>query len=355
MSSVAQFDIQYTQFLNDQCQVSGDLPPIATDKQKLIELYKAMVVTRVFDKKAIALQRTGQLGTYPSSLGQEAISVAMGSTMQQEDILFPYYREYGAQFLRGVSMKEIYLYWGGDERGMDYAKQKNDFPICVPIASHAPQAVGAAYAFKLRNEPRVAVFICGDGATSKGDFYEAINAAGVWGLPVVFVVNNNQWAISVPRSKQTACETIAQKAVAAGISGEQVDGNDIIALHHRIGKALEKARTGGGPSVIEALTYRLCDHTTADDASRYRSEEEVNRFWQIEPIARLKKYLTDLGEWNEAKEDALLQECTAQVEQAVQAYLDTPPQAPESMFEHMFEKMPSDLQQQYQELKGGGN
>lgn len=354
MSSVAQFEIQYSQFLNEHAQVIGDVPVMANDAELLNKLYSAMVLTRTFDKKAIALQRTGQLGTYPSSLGQEAISVAMGSTMAADDILFPYYREYGAQFLRGVSMKEIYLYWGGDERGMDYQAQKSDFPICVPIASHAPQAVGAAYAFKVRNEKRVAVFICGDGATSKGDFYEAINAAGVWKLPVVFIINNNQWAISVPREKQTASETIAQKAISAGISGEQVDGNDIIALYDRIAKALDKARNDGGPTVIEALTYRLCDHTTADDASRYRSEDEVNKFWKIEPIARLKKYMTGKDFWNDDKEQQLLDQCNSQVEQAVKEYLDTPAQSPESMFEYMFETMPSDLQQQYQEVKGGG-
>ena len=189
-----------------------------------------MVLTRVFDKKAIALQRTGKMGTYPSSLGQEAISVAIGSVMQKDDVLFPYYREYGAQFLRGVTMTEIFQYWGGDERGMDYKGPQKDFPICVPIATHAPHAVGVAYAMKLRKEPRVAVFVCGDGATSKGDFYEAMNAAGLWKLPVVFVVNNNQWAISVRREIQTGCQTIAQKAIAAGFDGEQVDGNDIVAV-----------------------------------------------------------------------------------------------------------------------------
>ena len=346
MSRVATFDIQYSQFLDENAKATQAFPEFARDTDTLVDLYKAMVLTRTFDYKAIALQRTGQLGTYPSSLGQEAISVAMGSAMQVEDVLFPYYREYGAQFLRGVSMSEILLYWGGDERGMDYKNQRQDFPICVPIASQGPHAVGAAYAMKLRKEKRVAVTICGDGATSKGDFYEAMNAAGAAKLPVVFVVNNNKWAISVRREYQTGCETIAQKAIAAGFSGEQVDGNDIIATRNTLDNALDKARNGGGPSLIEALSYRLCDHTTADDASRYRSEEEMQENWKKEPIERLKKYMSAEGFWDDEKENALNEECRSKVEEAVKAYLDTPALAPEQMFDYMFAEIPHDLAKQ---------
>ncbi len=349
MNSVAKFEITYTQFLNEKSEVCGDLPEFAKDPDILVDMYREMVLTRTFDKKAIALQRTGQLGTYPSSLGQEAISVALGNAMHTDDVLLPYYREYGAQFIRGVKMSEILLYWGGDERGMDYQGPRKDFPICVPIASHAPHAVGVAYAMKLRKENRAAVFVCGDGATSKGDFYESINGAGVWHLPMVTVVNNNQWAISVPRDQQTHCETIAQKAIAAGFDGEQVDGNDIIAMRDCAERALKKARSGGGPSLIEALTYRLCDHTTADDASRYRSDKEVNRHWEIEPIKRLRTYMEDQGFWNEEREQALNIACAQEVEKAVDDYLSTPPQPPESMFDYMFETLPHDLalQRQY--------
>jgi len=346
MSSVATFEIQYTQFIDENAKVTQELPEFARDENTLIDLYKAMVLTRTFDYKAIALQRTGQLGTYPSSLGQEAISVAIGSAMQDDDVLFPYYREYGAQFLRGVSMTEILLYWGGDERGMDYKNQRQDFPICVPIASQGPHAVGAAYAMKLRNEKRVAVTVCGDGATSKGDFYEAMNAAGTSKLPVVFVVNNNQWAISVRREFQTGCETIAQKAIAAGFEGLQVDGNDIVATRNALDQALDKARNGGGPTLIEALSYRLCDHTTADDASRYRSEEEMQENWKKEPIERLKKYMNAEGFWDDEKENALNEECRSKVEEAVKAYLDTPALAPEQMVDYMFAEIPHDLAKQ---------
>ena len=207
---------------------------------------------------------------------------------------------------------------------MNFKGQRHDLPICVPIASHTPQAVGAAYAMKLRHEKRVAVCVIGDGATSKGDFYEAINAAGTWDLPIVFIINNNHWAISMPREAQTRAETLAQKAIAAGFSGEQVDGNDVIVLKHRIEKALDKARTGTGPTLIEALTYRLCDHTTADDASRYRSEQELKEQWHYEPLKRLKRYLNKSGFWSDKDEQELLASCHDQIEQAVNQYLHTP-------------------------------
>ncbi len=350
MSGVASFQINFTQYLDESSESVQTFPDFASD-DALLSMYRAMVLTRTFDRKAISLQRTGKMGTYPSSLGQEAISVAIGSVMQADDVLLPYYREYGAQFLRGVKMEEILLYWGGDERGMDYQGPRRDFPICVPIATHAPHAVGVAYAMKFRNEKRVAVFVCGDGATSKGDFYEAINAAGLWKLPVVFVVNNNQWAISVRREIQTGSETIAQKAIAAGFEGEQVDGNDIVAVRDRLQAAMDKARAGQGPTLVEAITYRLCDHTTADDATRYRSEEEVNEHWKIEPVARLKNHMTRKGIWDEEKESALETECAEKVEAAVNNYLNTPVQPVESMFEYMFEKMPHDLVLQAQSMR----
>ncbi len=346
-SPVAHFDIQYHQMIDYQGNpVVSPLPAIATDRDQLIQLYQAMLKTRLFDKKAISLQRRGQLGTYASSLGQEAIGVAIGSIMKDEDVLFPAYREYAAQFLRGVKMSEILLYWGGNEQGMNFQGPQRDFPICVPIASQAPQAVGVAYAMQLRAEKRVAVCVLGDGATSKGDFYEAINAAGTWDLPVVFIINNNRLAISLPQNKQTRAQTLAQKAIAAGIAGEQVDGNDVLALYTRIEQAIDHARKGAGPTVIEALTYRLCDHTTADDASRYRSEKELQENWLYEPIKRFNLYLTQMGYWSDKDEEKLITKCKGEVESAVDEYLHTPDQAPESMFDYLYETLPSSMEQQ---------
>lgn len=351
---VARFEIYYHQVLNPQGQILRPIPEFAKNPETLIGFYRNMVRTRTFDAKAIALQRRGQLGTYASCLGQEAIGTAIGTCMKPEDVLLPAYREYAAQFLRGVRMTDILLYWGGNENGMNFEIPKRDFPICVPIASQAPQAVGVGYAIRFRREKRVAVCVLGDGGTSKGDFYEAINAAGVWDLPIVFVVANNQWAISMPRESQSRAETLAQKAIAAGIAGEQVDGNDVIALYERIEKALSKARNGQGPTLIEALTYRLSDHTTADDASRYRSENEVAEWWRSDPLARLRRYLSDQRIWSDQAEKELESESQQAVERAVQEYLDTPVQPAESMFDHLYAALPESLDSQRRSAIQGG-
>lgn len=209
-------------------------------------------------------------------------------------------------------------------------------------------------AFRLRDEPRVAVSVCGDGATSKGDFYESLNAAGVWRLPLVFLVNNNQWAISVPRSRQSAAETIAQKAIAAGFRGEQVDGNDAVALRAVLDEAIGRAREGGGPTLVEALTYRLCDHTTADDASRYRPAEEVSGHWAEDPVVRLRNHLVAAGVWRKAEEEALLDECARAVEAAVAEYESLPPQDPASLFDYLYAELPAALREQRESLVRGG-
>lgn len=348
---VARFEIHYYQSLNHRGEPVRRLPDFARDPEQLVAMYRAMLLTRLFDKKAIALQRTGQLGTYASSLGQEAIGVAIGKAMQPEDVLLPAYREYGAQFLRGVRMTDILLYWGGDERGMDYRIPREDFPICVPVASQSAHAVGVAFAFKHRSEARAAVCVLGDGGTSKGDFYEALNLAGVWRLPVLFVVNSNQWAISVPRKRQSAAETLAQKAIAGGFNGEQVDGNDVIALRDRIQQALEQIRNGHGPLLIEALTYRLSDHTTADDASHYRPDAEVETQRAYDPLLRLKTRLLDTGHWSEEQDRQLTEDCLAEVEAAIQAYLDLPAQPPESMFNYLYETLPVALVEQREHVR----
>lgn len=321
MTIIARFEIHYTQILNEQGVLCAELPEYANHPENLLSLYKMMVLARTFDKKAIALQRTGKMGTYAPINGQEAISTAIGHAMQAEDVLVPYYRDYAAQIMRGVKMSEILSYWGGDERGSCFQDNSEDLPICVPIASQCLHAAGVAFAFQYRQQPRVAVVSIGDGGTSEGDFYEAINVAGAWRLPVVFVINNNQWAISVPLAAQTACQTLAQKAIAAGIEGEQVDGNDVIACQAVIAKAIEKARQGQGPTLIEAKSYRLCDHTTADDATRYQPADEVSQAQLKEPIARMKHFLTTQNLWTEAQDKAWQQNVNQQVQEAVDEYL----------------------------------
>ena len=346
MNEAGSFEIAYTRFLDPEGRAVRDLPDFAQDPAELIALYRAMVLTRAFDAKAIALQRTGRLGTYGSSLGQEAVAVGVGAAMAPEDVLLPSFREQGAQILRGVTPVEILLYWGGDERGSDFAGPRQDFPVCVPVGTHAPHAAGVALALQLRGVARVAVCVLGDGATSKGEVYEAMNFAGVRRLPLVFVVNNNQWAISVPRAQQSAAETLAQKAIAAGFAGEQVDGNDVIAVREGVERALAKARAGGGPSLIEAVTYRLSDHTTADDASRYRDDAEVSAHWKQEPIARLRDYLVEAGHWSKDDEEALLEDCGEKVEAAAKEYLAIPPLAPTAMFDHLYAELPRALVEQ---------
>jgi len=317
----------------------------------LERLYRAMTKARVFDGKAIALQRTGKLGTFASALGQEAVGVGVAAAMEARDVLVPSYRDHAAQFLRGMTMAECLLYWGGDERGSDFSASRADFPNCVPVATQIAHAVGAAYAIKLRGEDRVVVSFIGDGGTANGGFYEPLNMAGVWKTPVVIVINNNGWAISTPRTLESAAETLAQKGVAAGVEGWQVDGNDVAAVYDSARRAIRKARMGGGPTLIEALTYRLGDHTTADDATRYRDPEIVRREWTREPLLRLRNHLVEKGLWTPEKETALLKECADDVEQAVQTYLATPPQHVDAMFDHLHAVLPQALLSQREEAR----
>ncbi len=252
---IARFEVHHRGYIAPNGSINHPLPTFASDADLLVALYRFMLLLRLFDRKAVALQRTGRLGTYAVSLGQEAVSVGVASAMRQEDVLLPSYRDNGALLWRGVKLEEILLFWGGDERGNQFSGPVHDFPFCVPVGSQAPYAAGVAYAFKLRKEPRVAVCMFGDGATSKGDVYEAMNFAGVHKFPVVFVATNNQWAISVPLRLQTGCETLAQKAIAARFAGEQIDGCDAVAVRAAAEEAITAARDGKGPRFIEAVTY----------------------------------------------------------------------------------------------------
>jgi pyruvate dehydrogenase E1 component alpha subunit len=324
----------------------GELPAFAADPGALVELHRAMTLTRSFDREAVRLQRTGRLGTYASSFGQEAVGVGVAAAMRADDVLLPSFREHGAQLWRGVTPEELLLLWGGDERGSDFQGPREDFPVSIPIASHAPQAAGVALALKRKGGGRAAVCMLGDGASSKGDFYEAMNVAGVWALPLVFVVVNNGWAISMPRARQTAARTLAQKAWAAGFAGLQVDGNDVIAVRQVMAEALAGARAGGGPTLVEALTYRLADHTTADDAGRYRDKADVAAHLAAEPLARLRRYLSGSGAWSKADEQALQDDCDARIAAAVDSSLASPPQPPANMFDHLYASRPTDLEPQ---------
>lgn len=350
------------QFIDTDGKAVGDLPPWMENSEQLLRFYRTMTLIRLFDKRVVALQRTGQMGTYASCLGQEAIGTAIGCALQPQDVFVPYYRDQAAQYLRGVTLPQMLQYWGGDEWGNHFTgAAAGDFPNCVPIATQVTHAAGIASAFKIRGEKRAALVTCGEGATSRGDFYEPLNLAGVWQLPLVLVVNNNQWAISVPRHLQTGAATIAQKAVAAGIEGFQVDGNDVCAVYDAVRYALEKAHAGKGATLVEAVSYRLCDHTTADDATRYRDHDEVSAAWLREPVKRLQTFLHERGLWNEQKEQQLIAECQAEIEQGVKDYQALPLQPVDDLFDYLFDTTPPHLIAQRERAKqkaarlAGGN
>ena len=349
MTPAAKFEIEYLQCLAPDGTPTGPLPELARDTARLKELFKQMLFVRVFDGKAVALQRTGKLGTYASCLGHEATHVGIGASMRDGDVYAPSYREYGAMFMRGVKPRDVLLYWGGDERGSDFDRSspaRIDFPFCVPISTQCLHAAGAALAFKLRGQDGIAVATCGDGGSSKTDFYAALNSAGAYQLPLVLGVVNNGWAISVPRSAQTGAQTLAQKGLAGGLHCLQVDGNDLIAVLEGMRRAGERARGGQGGSVIEFITYRLSDHTTADDARRYRGEAEVKAAWQREPLLRLRAWLVAQNLWSEAEESAWQEECAARADAEVNAYLSTPVQPVEAMFDYLYADPPPELLQQ---------
>jgi 2-oxoisovalerate dehydrogenase E1 component alpha subunit len=343
LRTVAQFAIAYQQLLDGEGRTTGTLPPFAHDADQMRAMYRMMVLCRLFDAKAVNLQRTGKLGTYAPCTGHEATHVGVGAAMKPEDVLCPVYREYGTQLWRGVTLTEILTYWAGDERGTDFAVPREDFPWCVPIASQCPHAAGVAMAFKIRRQPRCAVAYIGEGGTSQGAFHEAVNLAGAQQLPAIFVVVNNGWAISVPASQQTAAQTFAQKGLGNGVPGVQVDGNDVIAVRQVMEEALQRARDGGGPTVVEAVTYRLSDHTTADDASRYRPAAELEAAWKVEPLIRTRQYLTAQGWWDDAAEAALRAECGALIDAAVQGYQNRSRPGTDHMFEHLFAHPPATL------------
>lgn len=353
MSIAASFSIEYVQHLaaDGRLKQGEALPDWIQSPSKLVDLYRQMLFTRSFDSKAVALQRTGKLGTYASCLGHEASHIGVAAAMHVDDLLAVSYREIGAMLMRGVRPREILMYWGGDERGSCFEQAVNDLPICVPIATQCLHAAGAALAFKLRKEPRVAVAFVGDGGSSKADFYAALNSAGAYSLPLVLVVVNNQWAISVPRSAQTGAQTLAQKGLAGGLESIQVDGNDLIAVREVAGHAIKRARNGHGGTVIECITYRLSDHTTADDARRYRDDAEVKAAWEKEPMLRMRRYLTEQGHWTEQQEAEWKQQCNQKVDEEVNAYLELAPPPATDMFDYLYAELPEDLRSQRAQLE----
>ncbi len=346
-------NLEHFQTLYQVMDPSGKLDKskgISVSSEEIEKMYKLMVFTRLWNTKALSLQRQGRMGTLASVRGQEASNVGMGLALGPNDWFCPSFREFGAMFTRGITPKDLYSYWGGDERGGMSPEANHVLPVCITVGSHLCHAVGIAWAAKIKGDKIAVLSSSGDGSTSQGDFHESLNFAGVFKLPVVFVIQNNQWAISIPVERQTASRTIAQKAVAYDMEGFRVDGNDVLAVYHAVKKCMDKAREEREPALIELVTYRMDDHTTADDASRYRTEEMVAPWRDKDPIDRVRRYMTENCGWRDEKEASVLSELNAEVEQAVRDYEAVPTPSPEEIFNHMYAEPPWNLLEQKSEL-----
>ena len=343
---VARFEIRRRRYLDENGALMRPLPDSLAAPESITPLYRAMVLARTLDAKCVALNRQGRLGTYATAYGQEAVPIGVASAMHAGDVLVPSYRENAALVWRGVGIDEVLSYYAGSERGSDWAGPAHDFPTSITVGGHALHAAGAAYALQYRGEARAVACVFGDAATSKGDVYEAFNLAGVWRLPVVFVITNNRWAISTPLAKQTASETLAQKGLAAGIAVEQADGNDVVAVHEAVRIGLDRGRSGGGATLVEALTYRLADHNTADDARRYRDPAEVRAHEHAEPVGRVRRWLESVQAWSDARQAELEAVCSAEVEAGVEKLFEAEPEPPSVMFDHLYAEPSAELARQ---------
>ncbi len=337
-TTIESCEVKRLEILSENGDADESLAPKFTDSQ-IRELYETLVRMRTFDGRALNLQREGRIGTYASILGQEAAQLGTAYALEKRDWIFPSFRENGVFVARGYEMYMILQYWGGDERGIKVPEDINMFPISIPVGTHMLHAVGAAMAAKYKEDKTVTLTYFGDGGTSEGDFHEAMNFAGVFQAPVVFICENNQWAISVPRARQTAAMTIAQKAFAYGFEGIQVDGNDIFAVYKATKSAVDKARSGGGPTLIECHTYRMSDHTTADDASRYRTKEEVEAWKEKDPILRLKRYMEKKGLWADSYGKQVDEDAKALVDEAVKKAEAVEKPKPQDMLVYTYKEL----------------
>ena len=321
------------------------------DPDLAVHIYRLMVMARTLDERCINLQRQGRMGTYGPCRGQEATHCAASVVMRKEDWIVHSFREPGSFYHRGWPLECVLRFWGGYEEGAVPPDGVNDLPIAIPIATQVSHAMGIAWAMRIRGSEQVVLCYCGDGGTSEGDFHEAMNFAGVYHLPVVFLIQNNHWAISIPREKQTASETIAQKALAYGFDGLQLDGNDPLAVYAGTKEAVEKARSGGGPTLIEAVTYRLSVHTTADDPTKYRSREEVEKWEKLDPIPRYQKYLLGKGVLSPKMVDEIQAGAQAEVEAAVERYEGQRDVDPLDCFDYMYADLSPELLEQRAEFE----
>jgi len=315
-----------------------DLP-----NEQVVKAYKDMLFARTADLQTVSYQRQGRIYTYPPNYGQEAIAIAAGQIMRDDDWMIPAFREMGAMLAKGVTLKELFLYYMGYEDGSLFKGAKNILPMSVPIASQLLHGVGIAYEIKYRKKKQVAFAFVGDGGTSEGDFHEALNFAGVWNVPVVFIVQNNQYGISTPFKMQTASDGIAIKSVAYGVKGIQVDGNDYFAMHTALENAAKHARDGKGPILIEAITYRKGAHTTSDDPSKYRTKEEEQEWDKTDPLKRLKSFLKRKKLFTEKEEEKLITQYKKEAERQFIEAENYGPYPVEDVFQFHYDDIPADL------------
>ncbi len=317
------------------------MPHIADNT--LLKNYKDMLFARIADLQTISYQRQGRIFTYPPNYGQEAIAAAVGALIKDEDWLVPAFREMGAMLAKGVTLKELYLYFMGYEDGSKFENAKFTLPISVPISSQLLHAAGIGYSVKYNKEDKVVFAFVGDGGTSEGDFHEAINFAGVWKVPVIFIIQNNQYGISTPTRMQTASDSLAIKSIAYGVKGIQVDGNDFFAMYRTIEESIKACKDGDGPVLIEAVTYRRGAHTTSDDPTKYRTKEEEDSWGVKDPLKRLKGYLISKGIWSENEEEKIVPLYKEEVDRQFLEAEKYGPYPKEDIFKFHYAEVPDDL------------
>lgn len=350
LKTVASLDVQRLEILSPDGTADEALMP-KVDKDLLLKMYRLMSQIRAFDERAIMLQRQGRLGTYPMITGEEATQCVPPLCLKPADWCVPTYRGGGVYFARGMRMRHALLYWAGDDRGTHFPEGNNDMIFSIPVGTHLTQVAGLAWGEKLKKKGGVALTYCGDGTSSKGDLHEALTFAGQFKLPAICIIENNGWAISVPRRRQAASETLAQKAWGYGVRGLQVDGNDCLAVYKAVSEAVARARKGEGPTLIECETYRMSHHTTADDATRYRDAKEVEAWKKRDPISRMRKFLEKRRLWDDKKEKALAAETQKWIEGEIKAYEETPAPNPLNMFADNYAHAPWSLIEQRAELE----
>lgn len=350
LKTLATLDVQRLEILSPDGEVDDTLMPRVSN-ELLLKMYRLMFSIRAFDERAIMLQRQGRLGTYPMITGQEATQCVPPLCLKPTDWAVPTYRGGGVYFARGMQMRYALLYWAGDDRGTHFPDGNKDMMFSIPVGTHLTQVAGLAWGEKFKGVGGVAVTYCGDGTSSKGDLHEALTFAGQFKLPVIYIIENNGWAISVPRKRQAASQTLAQKAWGYGVKGLQVDGNDALAVYAAMTQAVARARKGEGPTLLECETYRMSHHTTADDATRYRDAKEVEAWKKRDPIARFKLFLEKRRLWDVKKEKTLAAETVKWLDGEIKAYEETPAPNPLNMFADNYAHAPWNLVEQRRELE----